>query len=81
MLAPVAKAGCGAGIYIISRIVIRFVATEDDADEVIRAGGVVEFLQGRSDLVVRLGDCQSWGGPLGIVTKRAEGLNVSHGTL
>ena len=81
MAAPVAKAGCRAGIYIIFRIVIRFMPTEDDADEVIRAGRIVAFLQSGTDLVVRLGHRQSWRDLLGIVPERAKGMNVSHGNL
>src|ERR1700722_4813839 len=80
-LAPFPKVSGGAGIYVIFRIVFLSSTTEDDSDEVIRAGRVITILQVRRDLIVGLGYDVSGRDSLRIVAKCLERLNVSHGNL
>ena len=81
LLPPVAKVGGSPRIYIVCRIVTFFLPAKDDADKVVWAGRVVTILQGRSDLVVRLGDDLSRRNLLRIIAIRAKRMYVSHGNL
>ena len=76
--APFFEGGGGAGVDVVGVGVVGLVLAEDDADEVVGAGGVVAVLHGSRDLVVGLGDDvghvdESW-----IVTECAEGVQACH---
>ena len=79
LLAPVPKRLRRTGVPVLSGVVAGVLFPQDDAHQVVRAGGVVAVLHLRSDLVVGLGDDLWDRDPGRVITKRAKGFNVGHG--
>src|SRR5215472_7242177 len=58
---PLAPKGCRPRIYVVTGMVSGLLPAENNANKVIRAGGVIAFLHCRSDLVVGLSNHLSSG--------------------
>ncbi len=78
--APVAEEGRGAAINVVAIGVASLVLAEDQADQVVGAGGVIAILRLRGDLVVGLGHDGGRSHTLRIVAEGAERDDVGHGT-
>ena len=73
--------GC-AGVDVMGvrnvKSIVGLVFSEDDSDEVVRAGFVVPLLHGRRDLVVGLGDDIFHVDAVCVVTECAERVDTGH---
>ena len=71
----------GAGVDIVAGVVVRFTASEDNADQIIGAGSVIAVLQCWSNFVVGLGHHLRSGNSLQVVSKSTKRMYVGHGKL
>jgi hypothetical protein len=75
---PALQRGCGAGVNVVLRRVLREDAAFFDGDEIMRIRRVIAFLHGGGDLVVGLREDSFERDALGIVAKSLEGMNLGH---
>src|SRR5580704_2091013 len=76
---PILKVRCRPSVSVISRAVGRFPLAQNDAHQIMRAGGVVALLHLRRDLVVGLSDDFGEINPSRVVSQSTERSNVGHG--
>src|ERR1700733_1418246 len=76
---PLPAIAGGPGVNVVVDFVFRFAAAQNNADQVVRAGGIITLLHRGSDLIVGLSHDLSGRHSLQVVADSAEGTNVCHG--